>query len=412
MGTCSLGETGVLELRSEGIATRILLRDGQRSRGGWHVARDPRPAAAAPRWRLSESAYVRVIERMTERLIENEATRMGEVLVELRLLTAQEVFEALSEQVREKILACFRWEQFEHHFEPRHVLPDDVLAYRCPPVEALVLAGMRAHDDAARVDALLATVADTRPRLRSVVEAMAAGFHATPAEQRVLRSLDGRHTIAALRESSPLGALATGHLLAALWVADAIELVRAAPVSRAPERAPVVAPQPQRKAEPSGTPSPSPLARLRHKLARPKPPPPTSKNARTNALEAERLFRQGLRLLEQPALPGAQRAFAHACELRPDEPEYGMLAAWVETQLAKDVAARTAARERAAAHARQLLKHDPDSVRAHAIAGQISTMTGDVDTAERHLRHALRLDPADRDALRGLRALDRRRSER
>ena len=416
VGMRSLGETGVLELRSEGIATRILLRDGQPVFAEGGTLRETLGRLLLRRGALSESAYVRVIERMTERLIENEATRMGEVLVELRLLTAQEVFEALSEQVREKILACFRWERFEHHFEPRDVLPDDVLAYRCPPVEALVLAGMRAHYDAARVDALLAPVADTRPRLRSVVEAMAASFHATPAEQRVLRSLDGRHTIAALRESSPLGALATGHLLAALWVADAIELVRAAPVSRAPERVPVVAPpsqpQPQRKAEPSGTPSPSPLARLRHKLARPKPPPPTSKNARTNALEAERLFRQGLRLLEQPALPGAQRAFAHACELRPDEPEYVMLAAWVETQLAKDVAARTAARERAAAHARQLLKHDPDSVRAHAIAGQIAIMTGDVDTAERHLRHALRLDPADRDALRGLRALDRRRSER
>lgn len=51
-------------------------------------------------------------------------------------------------------------------------------------------------------------------------------------------------------------------------------------------------------------------------------------------------------------------------------------------------------------------------MRAHAIAGQIATAVGEIDIAERHLRHALRIDPGDRDALRGMRALERRRAER
>lgn len=417
VGMQALGETGVLELRAEGIATRILLREGQPVFAEGGTLRETLGRLLLRRGALSEAAYIRVIERMTERLIENEATRMGEVLVELQLLSAQEVFEALSEQVREKILACFRWERFEHHFEPRDALPDDVLAYRCPPVEALVLAGLHAHADAAHVDALLAPVADLRPRLRDASEAIAARFQSTPAEQRLLRGLDGNETIAALRARSPLGSLATGRLLAALWVADALELVSipAAVHATAPATARTSAATPPplrpRKTETAVTPAASPLARLRRKLARPRPPP-ASTGTRTSPLEAERFFRQGLRLLEQPALPGAQRAFARACELRPEEPEYAMLAAWVETQLAKDPAARAAARERAGTHARKLLKHDPDSVRGHAIAGQIATVVGDLDTAERHLRQALRIDPADRDALRGMRALERRRAER
>jgi tetratricopeptide (TPR) repeat protein len=423
VGMHALGETGVLELRADDIATRILLREGQPVFAEGGTLRETLGRLLLRRGALSESDYIRVIERMTERLIENEATRMGEVLVELGLLSTQEVFEALSEQVREKILACFRWERFDHHFEPRDALPDDVLAYRCPPVEALVLAGLRAHFDASRVDALLAPVAGGRPRLRGAPDAIAARFHATPAEQRVLRELDGVRTIAALRETSPLGELATGRVLASLWIADAIELASgAATASRAPEPArervaapaPVVPRPPRRAAEPAhpAPPSPSPLARLRSKLARPKPQPRATPDARTAALEAERLFRQGLRLLEQPALPGAQRAFSRACALRPKEPEYALLAAWVETQLAKDPTARAAARERAAAHARQLLKQDPDSVRAHTIAGQIAITTGDLDTAERHLRHALRVDATHPDALRATRALDRRRAER
>lgn len=419
VGLRALGETGALEVQAEGMTTRILIRDGQPVFAEGGTLRETLGRLLLQRGALSETDYVRVIERMTERLIESEATRMGEVLVELGLLSAQEVFEALSLQVREKILACFRWERFEHHFEARDALPEDVLAYRCPSVEALVLAGMHAHFDAARVDATLSPASQQRPRLRGKPDAIAVRFQTTPAEQRVLRDLDGSRTIDALCENSPLGAIATRRLLAALWVADAIEFVASARVSRAtgsgPAAAAIVAPRPLRRvteSQPARTVASSPLARLRRKLARPQSAPHPPVDARSSALEAERLFRQGLRLLEQPALPGALRAFTQASELRAGEPEYAMLAAWVETQLAKEADVRTAARDRALAHARQLLKQDPDSLRAHAIAGQIATAVGEIDLAERHLRHALRIDPADRDALRGMRALERRRAER
>ncbi|MFS8585261.1 MAG: LysR family transcriptional regulator, partial [Acidimicrobiia bacterium] len=52
--------------------------------------------------------------------------------------TPAEVFEALSEQVREKIVSCFRWERFSSLFQPSDDLSEELLAYRCPPLETLL----------------------------------------------------------------------------------------------------------------------------------------------------------------------------------------------------------------------------------------------------------------------------------
>ncbi|RIK94636.1 MAG: hypothetical protein DCC71_23430 [Proteobacteria bacterium] len=420
----ALRETGVLELRAEDLCTRILIREGAPVFAEGGALRETLGRLLLRRGALSEADYVRVIERMTARLIENEATRMGEVLIELGLLTPQEVFEALSEQVRDKILCCFRWSRFEHHFEPRGALPDDVLAYRCPPVEALVLAGVREHFDEARLAPLLAPVRGARLRLRASAEEIAARFAATPAEQRLLRDLDGSRTCEALRAASPLGSAHAGQVLAALVVLDAVETVADDAARAAPERArsapaPRETPPHEAVARETALPrrtkaAPFSLSQLRRELARQGKalaPARAPVDARTAALEAERAFRQGLALLAQPALPGARRAFARACEGNPDEPEYALMAAWVETLLAKEDAARAAARARAAEHARRLLKHDPDSARAHDVLGQIAIAAGELDAAERHFRHVLRAAPEHRDALRGMRTVERRRAE-
>jgi hypothetical protein len=185
---------------------------------------------------LTEAEYVRVIERMTERLIENEATRMGEVLVELGLLTPQDVFDALSIQVLEKVISCFRWPHFEHHFEPLDALPADVLAYGCPPVEALVLAGMREHFDAERIEPLFAAHAAKRARLLRGAEETALRFQATPAEQRLLRELRGERTLAELRGDSTLDTTHAAQLLAALLVTGALDLEERCGASCRPPR--------------------------------------------------------------------------------------------------------------------------------------------------------------------------------
>jgi len=377
---------------------------------------------------LTEVEYIRVIERMTERLIENEATRMGEVLVELGLLTPQDVVDALSIQVREKVIRCFQWPHFEHHFELLDAPPDAGLAYACPPVEALVLAGMREHFDAARIAPLFAAHAATRARLLRGAEETALRFQATPAEQRLLREINGERTLAELRDGSCLDAAHSAPLLAALIVTRALDLaVPATPsrVARPPVAAPVRVPV-QRATSHATAPAPIPvrpcpasavsLSSLRRELAKSRNapiavPPTRPADERSARIEAERAFRHGIQMLEQSALGGAQKAFALACERNGDEPEYRMFEAWVQVLSVKDEEMRRAARAETTIWARRVLDRDRDSVRAQTILGQLEIAAGDLDGAERHFRHALRVAPKDHDALRGARSVERRRSE-
>jgi ActR/RegA family two-component response regulator/tetratricopeptide (TPR) repeat protein len=416
------GTSGVLEVRGGGVCTRVMLRAGVPVFAEGGALRETLGRMLLRRGALSEAEYLRVIERMTERLIENEATRMGEVLVELGLLTPQDVFDALSAQVREKIIGCFRWTEFEHHFEPLDALPEDVLAYACPPVEALVLAGMREHFDAARIEPLLAPHAGTRARLRRGAEETAVRFQSTPAEQRLLREIGDDATLGAVRAASPLGPLHAGQVIAALLAAQALDL-SASPTAPPPANEsgparplrPQVAPQPVRTETPRRVvqtlgPAATSLVKLRRQLARSgRPAPVSAPDERSARIEGERAFRQGIQLLAQSAFAAAQKAFAVACERNGDEPEYHMFEAWTQVLSVKDEEARSVARAQTTAWARKLLERDRDSLRAHTILGNLVAAAGDLEAAERHFRHALRVAPEDRDALQGIRLVDRRR---
>jgi CheY-like chemotaxis protein len=422
------GQSGVLELRADGLCTRITLRGGVPVFAEGGALRETLGRMLLRRGAIDEADYLRVIDRMTERLIENEATRMGEVMVELGLLTPREVFEALSAQVLEKITGCFRWLRLAHHFEPQDALPEDVAAFPNLSVEALVLGGVRGHFGRDRLEPLLAPHAARYPWLRLPPADLAERFQMTPAEQRVLPAIRGDRTLEAVRAASPLDSVQTAQVLAALSIGQALawsEAPNARPRRAAQTRAKLAPAAPRRaapppkaeavvRARPPLAASASSLTQLRNQLARSGRPPSQQQRAadpRTARLEAERVFRQGMRLLEQPAVPGALRAFARACELVGDEPEYRMFEAWAEYLTAKGDEALALARAKAAACAQRMLERDRDSVRAHAMLGQLCCGSGDLEAAERHFVAALRLAPDDREAQRGLRQVQRRRRE-
>ena len=415
-------ETGVLEVRADGLCTRIAIRAGSPVFADGGALRDTLGRMLLRRGAIGEADYLRVIERMTERLMENEATRMGEVLVELQLMTRDEVFAALSAQVREKVTACFRWQRFAHHFEPHESLSADIDAFPSVPVEALVLAGLREHFGPERLEPFLAPHAARHPRLCFPPAELAERFEMSAAEQRVLLAIRGEKTLDATRAASPLDSVSTSQVLAALAICRAFawsdapceRAARTAKPQAMPPRRPVER-APQAPAAPPARPAPtfahaSPLAQLRSQLARSgRPVAGAPPDPRSLHLEAERSFRQGLAFLEQSAVPGALRSFARACELVADEPEYRMLEAWAGYLNERDDERRSLARAKASACAQRVLERDRDSVRAHGILGQLSCAAGDLDGAERHFAIALRLSPEDRDAQRGMRQVERRR---
>ncbi|HTF35334.1 MAG TPA: DUF4388 domain-containing protein [Myxococcota bacterium] len=410
-------ETGVIEVRADGIRTDIYLHSGDPVLAEGGTIRETLGRLLLRHGALREEDYVRVIQRMTESLVEHEPLRMGEALVELGLLTPVEVYEALVTQVHEKVVACFRFEKVDLSFRPRVTLPEHGGAFRCAPAEVLMLQGVKAHFDARRIDALLAPYAARHPAVREEVTALAERFQLDPAEQRFLRGVAGERTLAALRQDGTLDALHAGQLLAALVIARGLEF-HDWPIKRAPHAAPA---PPARAVQPSDPIRPPPptqksvrpeeaLRRLRTTLARRKAPDAT-RSRKEAELGAEQSFQRGKQLLRQGAAPGAAKEFERALSLRPGELEYQLYAAWTASLALSDAATRSGARGRAREVALQLVRQDKNHAKAHAILGQMLLEDGDVGAAEKHFRIAITTDPKEIDAERGLRLAAKRREK-
>jgi len=412
-------ETGVIEVRADGVRTDIYLHAGDPVLAEGGTIRETLGRLLMRRGALREEDYVRVIQRMTDSLVEHEPLRMGEALVELGLLTPVEVYEALVAQVHEKVVACFRFERVDLSFRPRAALPEQAGAFRGAPAEVLVLRGAKAHFDAQRVDSVLASQEARHPLLREDATAVAERFQLDPAEQRFLRGLTGERTLSALRQDGTLDALRAGQLLAALTLARVLEF-RDRPIPKAPSGAAASAPRavakpdPVRPAPPQSTqrsvrPEEA-LRRLRSSLAL-RTAPHATRLRKEAELGAEQSFQRGKQLLRQGLLPGAAKEFERALSLRPGELEYQLHAAWTASLVAGDAPARSSARKRAREVGLQLIRHDQNHAKAHAILGQLLLEEGDGAAAEKHFRVSLATDPKEIDAERGLRLATRRREK-
>jgi DNA-binding NarL/FixJ family response regulator len=426
----------VLEIRAAGVCTAIYLRDGDPIFAEGGSLQETLGRQLVRRGAIGHEDYARVVARLTEGVIQHESLRLGEVLVELELLTPAEVYDALSFQVQDKIIACFQWEQFA--YELHEILDDahDLGIYQCPPIEALVLSGMREHYGPDRLKGMLDEHAGSVPVLRQGVEALVPRFHLTTAEQKLLRAIDGARTVDQLRNAGILDPVHAGQVLAALTAAcqlslrkkpldaRARETVRPSPPER---RSKPPAPQPQPAAKPlaaapaakTGVPigripllstrerTFDPLVQLRRRMGlAPSPGAGSPKHAR---LEAENAFNAGLRLLRESALPGALREFRRAVELVPAEPEYRLLEAWLEYRTTPDGEAKRLAAAKVRACAERVLESSRTSARAHSVLGQLALAEGDDETAERLVRLALRYEYGDVEAQRALRILEKRK---
>ncbi len=384
-------ETGALELRAEGLCTTLHLQNGVPVFAEGGSLRETLGRLLLRQGHLSEADYVRVIERMTERLVDNEPLRMGEALTELGLMAPAEVYQALVDQVREKIVACFRWSRFEPCFRPMDALPEGVGTFDVPPLEALVLEGVRAHFGLGRVELLLRGHAAQRPRPPEDPETLARRFRLGPNEQRWLRGIDGRRSVAALRRGAELDELHVAQLLASLIVTGALRLEdeATAPADRSAARPPTLH-----------------AAQARVVVRAPAQTRPAAGPPRDEArarLDAEAAFRRGQALLSAGRFEPAWRAFGEALALQPREPEYAMAEAWAG-YLAKRVEV-SLARAKARACAMRVAQLDEDAARPHAILGSLAADERRFDVATREFEAAVLRDPEDRDAVQGLHAL-------
>jgi tetratricopeptide (TPR) repeat protein len=414
-------ETGVLEIHAEDIRTNITVSGGRPVFAEGGSLRQTLGRLLLQRGEIDEEDYVRVIARMTESLIRNESVRMGEVLVELGLLTPADVFEALALQVREKIIACFQWERFDFAFRPIDETSQELSPFRCPPVEALVLEGIRTHFDAERLRPLLRPHAERFPVVARDPGEVALRFRMSATEQRFVHRIDGTRSLAALRRDGPLDSLHAGQLLAALILSHELSLREtAARASQAGAGATGPVTTPRHIARPPARPGPRAVRaaqaadRARRSLDSlrrrgPAPSSPTPKDGHQIRLEAEQAFNKGRRMIAQNLIGAALRELARAIELQGEQTEYVMFHAWAEYLAARAEEPRMLAKAKVRAQAQKLLKQDRDSARAHSILGRLLYDEGELEAAEKHYRLALRTEAGDVEAQRGLRLIEGRR---
>ncbi len=202
---------GAVALTRERTEKRILLQEGRPVFAESNVPSESLGLQLLDQGTLSRESYGAVVQRVQER-----GCKEGVALLELRLLGPKELFQALKEQMRRRILECFGWPDGRFELLPGEALRDDAQAFRTDPL-ALVREGLERHWGPDRIlgqlGDKLARVAVPSRRLARVRKRLGEDADL----DRVLDALDGGETTlgAALQSAS------SPRVLASLWVLDA-----------------------------------------------------------------------------------------------------------------------------------------------------------------------------------------------
>lgn len=388
--------TGTLEVRGDGLCTRVFFENGTAVSAEGGSLRETLGRMLLRTGDLSEEDYVRVIDRMTEQIFENEQLRMGEVLIEFGLLSQDAVNEALAHQVAEKVTSCFQWRDTTTTFDPDDIPAETGEPLEIAPTAQLVLAGLRLYVTGDEIREALAP--DRRKRLErtadvaTCVERLALGAD----EERTVAAIDGKKTLGALLADD-----ARVHVLGALvWMGLARVAERSAPERK--RRAPVHRGRPEFAREvvlPRRRPKPAAAETEEEPEATATDAPPAPEDNKSK-LEAERLFRRAQSQIQNDRFGDAVSTMGRVIELQPLEPEYRMVEAWA-VYLHARVEARIA-RAKVAASARRMAEADTKAAVPHAILGTLALEDGDDATASKEFQAALMRDPENEDARRGI----------
>jgi DnaJ-domain-containing protein 1 len=206
--------TGELMLRREGVEKRLLLRGGVPVMAESNLPSESLGIQLLDAGRITREDYARVVEAVQKRRCKEGAALLG-----LELVGAKELFEALKQQVRRRLLDCLGWSRGSFALREVEVPDEDATAFRCDPVP-LVQEGVAIHWSGAALRAALGTHLDhylvSTPRTASVA-------------LRLHRDADVERLVAGIGGATPLGALLEGAAaptaLAAAYVLDGVGAV-------------------------------------------------------------------------------------------------------------------------------------------------------------------------------------------
>lgn len=141
--------SGILEVRREGVTTLLYLDEGEPVFAESSALAETLGRVLLLEGKLTEAQYAEVVRRMTESIVEAEPMRFGEVAVALGFVHPVTIQEALSSQVRRRLLACVGPGPQIRHWLPDTSIVDDVGSFP-QDVPRLLAEGVASLSDAER----------------------------------------------------------------------------------------------------------------------------------------------------------------------------------------------------------------------------------------------------------------------
>jgi tetratricopeptide (TPR) repeat protein len=209
---------GALVLERERTRKRFVLRDGAPILAESNLASESLGVLLLDQGRITREDHVRVSEQ-----VRKQGCKEGKALLALGLLEPKDLFVALKEQLRRRMLDCFSWPDGVYALEASDEAPAEAQAFRVDPL-ALVLDGLVLHWTADRLYAALGDRLSLRLAPTAQAPAVVRRLRPDAGAAALLDALDGRRTLAeAVHACGAPGALA------AAWTLDASGALAVAP---------------------------------------------------------------------------------------------------------------------------------------------------------------------------------------
>lgn len=207
--------TGSLDLTREAVRKRVWLRDGVPVLAESNLPSESLGIQLLDAGVLKRDDYARLVDTVRER-----GCKEGAALLALELVGPQELFGALKNQLRRRLLDCFGWPRGEFAFHGGEAPGGDAAAFRCDPV-ALTQEGIAIHWSPTRIRDDLAASLDHYPQGDGRFTALAGRLLRDADVDRLLTGCDGSQRLAVLLAAAPAPSA-----LAAIWVLDRLGAVQ------------------------------------------------------------------------------------------------------------------------------------------------------------------------------------------
>jgi hypothetical protein len=201
---------GAVTLSRERVGKRFLFREGLPIFAESNLASESLGIQLMDAGRITRADYNRLNAH-----VEREKCKEGKALLDLGLLDAKGLFQALKEQVRVRLLECFGWPHGEFYVDRSSEPPSDAQPFRAE-LYSLLQEGIETHWSSERVLGDLRARMELYPERSDGSERIASKLHGDDAVRTLLAELDGTRSLWKLVQvaNTPRG-------LAALWVLDA-----------------------------------------------------------------------------------------------------------------------------------------------------------------------------------------------